>query len=74
VFERRHYEAVAKMLFEVKPTLDTDERSTFEDQTILWTRICSKFRQFFQDDNSRFNASRFWNACNGLQTKRGRHD
>jgi hypothetical protein len=56
-FERRHYEAIAKVLADNRP-LDMHA-----PECAIWSNIMEGFVREFRQDNPRFKVSRFLIAC-----------
>lgn len=66
MFERRHYEAVAKVLYERRP--DGGGRPGK-----AWANVCLGFMDFFSRDNPRFSRDRFLQACQGTTDRAARN-
>ena len=56
MFQRRHYEAIATTLASVRPL-------QYGDRRVMWTSAVMAFANMFADDNSNFDRSRFFEAC-----------
>ncbi len=57
-FQKRHYEAIAKVLAECKEQASLDETP---EVIVDW--IVEEFRAIFVADNSNFNSKKFIVAC-----------
>lgn len=55
---RKDYEAVAKALFDAI----RDGRGE-KGEVAMWYETVNRLSQVFAQDNERFDATRFWNAC-----------
>ena len=54
---KKHFEAIASIMHEVKP--NTCGMVT----TVGWFEIVEKLADYFQEENQRFNRSRFVSKC-----------
>jgi hypothetical protein len=61
-FSKRHYEAIAKVLFETwpPPTGRPEDRT---DKYVQWALVRNHLSTLFAGDNSRFSPSKFEDAC-----------
>ena len=59
MYQKRHYEDVARMLREAKASMLVSCR---EDTLAAWEHTVCLFTARFQRDNERFNTSRFMEA------------
>ena len=63
-FQRRHYEAIAEVLKDVRDSADTLQ--LFPPEIAALNGIITKTAEVFRRDNPRFDRDRFISAC-GLE-------
>lgn len=67
MFAKRHYEAIAEVLYRIRPAihsgLTTTERIRLDGAYVNWENVLVVLADDFAKDNPRFNRIKFYAAC-----------
>lgn len=62
-FAKRHYEALALIMRDTQPPKANDGILGYDDQVCQWENCRDRLIQMLEQDNPRFDKSRFIAAC-----------